>query len=338
MPLNPRTQKWVDTLQPKVNKRLSDWGVLDVYQAPDKQDIQDLVYEWGQTLTDKGRPDSYMLKRVNSTLKVLNEAEITQINRLTVDIVQRALAKHRGNMADNTIAGWASAIKGFSNWLYTTNRTNHHQLAGLKVQRTSHVHRRALTEDEQLALIEATVHSQEVVFGQPPQARCLIYQVALTTGARASAIGRLKVKDVNFEHQALILRPNSDNKRASPKPMHDDLVEPLKQFIDGKDQDGLLFPDWPKNYNLARMTRHDAAAAHLKDAGSVQFKDLRTSFATTLARRGVHPKTLQALMDHSSIEMTMTYYAVSFPEDQARAVNEVLQMKRDQELPTQRLG
>ena len=44
------------------------------------------------------------------------------------------------------------------------------------------------------------------------------------------------------------------------------------------------------------------------------FKDLRRTFATMCALRGVQPKALQNWMGHESITTTMKYYVIS-PED-----------------------
>lgn len=48
---------------------------------------------------------------------------------------------------------------------------------------------------------------------------------------------------------------------------------------------------------------------------------MRHTFGTTLARQGVHPKTLMSLMDHGSINLTMRLYTHSFPEDESAAVS-----------------
>ena len=56
---------------------------------------------------------------------------------------------------------------------------------------------------------------------------------------------------------------------------------------------------------------------------SLNFTDLRHSCATTLALLGVHPKTAQRIMGHSSIAVTLQVYTHALDEMQEDAADRV---------------
>jgi hypothetical protein len=74
----------------------------------------------------------------------------------------------------------------------------------------------------------------------------------------------------------------------------------------------------------AEMLRKDLDAAgidwHEDEAGTIiDFHSLRHTFGTMLAASGVHPKTAQDLMRHSSIDLTMNLYTHTLIGDRAKA-------------------
>lgn len=65
--------------------------------------------------------------------------------------------------------------------------------------------------------------------------------------------------------------------------------------------------------NLAKMLRKDLEAAgipyHDGEDPVVDFHAPRHTYATNLARSGVHPKVAMDLFGHSDINLTMAYYS-----------------------------
>jgi len=63
----------------------------------------------------------------------------------------------------------------------------------------------------------------------------------------------------------------------------------------------------------------------LKKAGlpDIRFHDLRHTAATLLLRQGVHPKVVQEMLGHSSIQMTMDVYSHVLPDLQREAANKL---------------
>ncbi len=57
------------------------------------------------------------------------------------------------------------------------------------------------------------------------------------------------------------------------------------------------------------------------DLPHIRFHDLRHSAATLLLSQGVHPKVVQELLGHSTINMTMDVYSHVLPSMQQEAIN-----------------
>lgn len=78
------------------------------------------------------------------------------------------------------------------------------------------------------------------------------------------------------------------------------------------------------------MLRQDLDAAGVdwrqNERGEIiDFHALRHTFGTLLAASGVHPKTAQDLMRHSSIDLTMNFYTHTVLGDRAKATEKLFE-------------
>jgi integrase len=97
-------------------------------------------------------------------------------------------------------------------------------------------------------------------------------------------------------------------------------VAALRAFLLGKPLGAPLFP-LPEQH-AAKMLKRDLEVAGIEyqtAAGCADFHSLRHSFATQGAEAGVHPKTLQKLLGHSNINLTMKFYTHLKAEDESAA-------------------
>ena len=103
-----------------------------------------------------------------------------------------------------------------------------------------------------------------------------------------------------------------------------DLAMVLKNYIGNCPATELLFPNMPSITNLAKMLRKDLAAAKIpyKDSEDhvVDFHALRHTYATNLARSGVHPKIAMDLLGHSDINLTLKIYSHTDVKERAAAL------------------
>jgi ATP-dependent helicase/nuclease subunit A len=74
------------------------------------------------------------------------------------------------------------------------------------------------------------------------------------------------------------------------------------------------------------LTRFIKPAARKLGIGFVNWRSLRTSYATWLIEAGANPKDVQGQMRHARIGTTMDIYAQFVPESQRRAINKMMSM------------
>ena len=153
--------------------------------------------------------------------------------------------------------------------------------------------------------------------------RALLYRFAAQSGFRANEIRCLTVASFDFDNQLVTLDGKyTKNGRAATLPLRSDTAVMLKDLFANKLPHADAFR-LPGKYNMADMLRADLAAAQIEIAperGQVCFHSLRHSFGTMLAASGVHPKTMQELMRHSDINLTMSRYTHTLRGQEASAI------------------
>jgi hypothetical protein len=120
---------------------------------------------------------------------------------------------------------------------------------------------------------------------------------ALNTGARYSELATLTAGDFNPATASVYLRPSKSG-RGRHVPLTPEGVGLFKKLATGKTADALLFTRqdggaWGKNHQVRPLT---AACVAAKIAPAVTFHELRHTYASTLARRGVDLLTLSKLL------------------------------------------
>jgi integrase len=159
--------------------------------------------------------------------------------------------------------------------------------------------------------------------------RALLYAVLVTTGLRKGELAALTVGDVVLdEPQPVVVLPGADakNGQRATLPLRADVAKELRVWLDDKVEAacrqrvgvaGVVTPqgdvplfDVPTG--LIRILDRDLHAAGIPkrdDRGrTVDVHALRHTFASHLVAAGVAPRTAQAALRHSSLELTMQHY------------------------------
>jgi integrase len=161
--------------------------------------------------------------------------------------------------------------------------------------------------------------------------RALIYKTAVLTGLRANEMRTLRVSDLSFGDVPFVKlqSKNEKNRSGSTVPLRSDLASELKQWIDGRARDELVFTV-PKG--LLRIMNRDLVAAEIPktdaDGCVIHVHGLRTTFGTHLSAAGVAPRVAQAAMRHSDIKLTMGTYTDARLLDTAGAVESLPSLPR----------
>ena len=141
--------------------------------------------------------------------------------------------------------------------------------------------------------------------------RALIYKTLILTGLRKNELRTLAVGDLSFgDVPFLALRSaNEKNGKGSTVPLRPDLAAELQGWTRGRSQKDLVF-NVPSG--LLRILNRDLVAAGIDKIderdGRVHLHALRHSTGTALSMAGVSPRTAQAVMRHSDINLTMNTY------------------------------
>lgn len=176
---------------------------------------------------------------------------------------------------------------------------------------------RPLTAEQARSLLEAAS-------SDPLEA---LYVLAVTTGMRQGELLGLKWEDVDLEASSVRVRRTVWKGEASaPKTnaarrqvaLPDTAVRALRKHRERAAGDSWVFASSTGDRPLGRHNLHNRSWILLRErAGlpeTVRFHDLRHTAATLLLGRGVHPKLVQSLLGHASIEITMNTYSHVMPE------------------------
>jgi len=165
---------------------------------------------------------------------------------------------------------------------------------------------RFLSEEEIHRLIECS----------SPQLKPIVI-TAITTGMRLNEILSLQWKDIDFDTNLIIL---DETKGGSSRkiPINDVLKEILFELKNKSVNEFVFENSFGKPYKDVRTTFRTALnKSGIKD---VTFHTLRHTFASHLVMANVNLKTVQELLGHRTIQMTMRYAHLSAKHKQ-QAVN-----------------
>ncbi len=126
--------------------------------------------------------------------------------------------------------------------------------------------------------------------------------LAVTTGLRRGDIEAIRIGDVHFDRNTITTRNRKAKKAMAERPIPERITTELSNYAatlpDGQE---LLFADRfsPKKWETIRRK---AGLPELK------FHDLRKTFASLLAQRGVSTAVTQRLLEHSTPQLTNDIY------------------------------
>jgi integrase len=167
---------------------------------------------------------------------------------------------------------------------------------------------RYLTEDEYRKLLDLS----------PEPLRSIIL-IAVNTGMRRGELLSLKWKDVDVKEQIVTLW---DTKNREKRHIYmNSVVADAFIGVRGNDTSEYVFPGKEGNTHISESYVSHMFSRLVEQAGIKDFRyhDMRHTFGSWLAMEGFSLKTIQDLLGHKSIEMTLRYAHLS-PEHKKMAV------------------
>jgi integrase len=295
--------------------------------------VHELLNGFRKHLIAKGTSEKQAREKYNRVFRIIQECGFSKWNDITGSHVENFLTDlhKKDGRASRTVNGYLEALKHFCSWIRKEKRAPYspvEHLCALNVNIDRRHVRRALTIEECRDLLSVT-KQQPYIYRISGNERSLLYWVALESGRRANEIKTLTISCCNLssEPPTLTIKPRYNKKKRKERiqPIPRDLAKVLKEYIGERQDDELLFPNMPDITNLAKILRKDLEAAKIpyrdNENRVVDFHALRHTYATNLARSGVHPKIAMDLLDHSDINLTMAYYSHTDVKERAQALS-----------------
>lgn len=258
---------------------------------------------------DNKRPKSYL--RDETSLKHLSRFfEGKMLSEITSFLVERykSIRKEEG-AKPSTINRELACLRHIFNMAIRWGKALVNPVKGIKFLKEPKGKERILTEEEEARLLETVRTSPKEKHLEP------IIITALNTGMRKGEILNLKWSNVDFNNRVIIVE-GTKNGEIRKIPMNHKLtvaLENVKKESKGEyvfSKNGKLYGDIKTGWWTA-----------LKKAGieGFRFHDLRHTFGSRLGMAGVDIRTIQELMGHKDIKMTMRYSHPT-PEHKRKAV------------------
>ncbi len=255
--------------------------------------------------------------------------------------------KKAANLSDRTVNVYVDRLRYFCNWaidgkLLKSNPFERFKRLDEKTNRVREA--RSLTPEEVVKLLDAAYkrplqNIKESGFRKVKaktikkltllgERRRVAYALMLYTGLRVNEARQLVWADIDLKKRFVKVRPTTTkNSRAATLPLHSYVIgllrdwekkhpdaEPNQRLLNIPASNSSFLKAFDKDLALAGIDKED-------DVGRVvHLHALRHSFASLLARQGVHPHVLKRLARHARVDTTMSFYTHILRGDDISAI------------------
>ena len=231
---------------------------------------------------------------IKNLLKIFNSRRIESI---TAYEVEQYMMKRKADVTPSTINRELTCIRHMYNKAVEWGLLDQNQLCAVKKYKEPPGRTRYLTEKEMKDLIKAcSEHLKPIVM------------MALYTGMRKGEILNLQWHDIDFGNKTITVK-KSKNNEIRTLPIHNILYSILKAYRNGNDGQAVFINS--NGCQLGDIKRSFTTALKKANIKDFRFHDLRHTFASHLVMKNTDIRTVQELMGHKDIRMTMRYSHLS---------------------------
>ena len=310
----------------------SQEGMVDLFKEHCSKPLAQHLADFRQALADKGNTKAQVEQTIARVKRIIEGCKFRAWSDISANAVSRYLndLETTEGIGKRTRNYYLKAIKHFCRWMVRQRRASespleHLDCVSVKSDDTRHG-RRAFEPDEIRRLLEITA-AQPMRFGMTGYERALLYRLAVETGLRANELRSLVVASFDFERCTVTVESqDTKNRKEAVLPLRTDTAAELKQFLAGKLPNVKAFGGTykrlaDKTHLLIKADLEAAGIPYVDESGRYSdFHSLRHTTGSLLAASGVHPKTAQSIMRHSTIDLTMSRYTHVFAGQEAQAV------------------
>lgn len=325
---DPETLRWIEDMPRKLKARLIDIGVLERKKSGELLSVY--LSEWQRVLSPDDKPSEHAIQVTQRAGRVFTDCGFISwqdVNREVIENYLKGLKKTRvgkGNPAsEQTKAAFAKAIRQFGAWMVDTGRADVNPVHKLKSVKVPRHEERAFEVDEFRRLIEAT-EAGPVRLKLTGHERSLVYRFAVMTGLRRSELGAITPTSFDFNKRTVFLiGEHTKNGADALLPLTEPMCQEIKQYIRGKMPAVNVFRVTPHAAKMIQADCREAGIPVETERGKIKFHTLRHTCGSFLSAKGVHPKTIQEIMRHGDIRITMNRYTHSTFSQLTAAVNKL---------------
>lgn len=248
------------------------------------------------------------VRRLEALLPLIGSMHV---ERLTGEKLEEVFAgMKRSGLSGSTVNRYRSLVSSVFSYALRVGRVRANPCARVKRYRENESRVRYLLDNEELALrkqirLECPEHEPEL-------------DLALYTGMRRGEQFSLKWEDVDFENRILTVRGKTGRRHIV---MNTGAQRALEQISRGETRSGFVCKV-TKTHGQRDWRRWLEKCLKLAGVHNFHWHDLRHTFASRLVMKRVDLRTVQELLGHKSIVMTMKYAHLS-PDHRAAAAEKI---------------
>ena len=333
-------------------ERVIDTARDDLVKQLDRT-IKEHLTDYVSYLRAKGNSELHISRTQTTIEKACLSASFVLLRDVSADGVNSNLAKMRqeGKSA-RTVGSHAQSLKSFTSWLVSQGKLASNPLVSIKkpsVEDDRRKMRRYLSHEE-WRWLDSITRQSVVRFGMTGMERAILYAAAIQTGLRSTELRSLTRGKLSLKSEPPFVMAearSTKNKKAARQYIQPELARELMQLV-GKKLAGASVFSMPATYTVATMLRSDMSEARshwldtfkepqeriereasdfLKPVDSegehLDFHSLRHTTASWLIAAGADVKTVQTIMRHSDIKLTLDRYGHLFPGSEAAAIERI---------------
>ncbi|MFH1326487.1 MAG: site-specific tyrosine recombinase/integron integrase [Candidatus Falkowbacteria bacterium] len=144
-----------------------------------------------------------------------------------------------------------------------------------------------------------------------PKHKCIL-QLLYGSGLRVSEVTKIKIKDIDYEREVLMVRKSKGNKDRQTI-LSNEVIDALKNQEKIKNMNDYLFTSYDCKSPLSTVSINKIVKQAGENTGinkDISAHSLRHSFATHLLENNVNIRYIQELLGHARLETTQIYTKV----------------------------
>jgi len=263
----------------------------DVFTSVVDFDWDQMIEEYRQLKQVQGRKETSIYEALLTLRHFERLVGSTSSREITQQNLDTFVLKRGDEVGKNTLNKDIANVRAFLNWA----AKNRFVASGLEVKKVK------VAQKPVVALSVRQVRDLLTTAAKYPTLRLRVL-LAVTTGLRRGDIEAIRIGDIHFDRNTIATRNRKAGKAMPERPIPEEVMMELSNHVaalpEGQER---IFTDRFRSKRWEKI-RTKLGLPELK------FHDLRKTFASLLAQRGVSTAVTQRLLEHSSPRLTNDVY------------------------------